>query len=118
MSPMSASWALTGPKWPIPRDEGEEQVLGDEAPGEEADDGSYLVAENGAEADADPAPEGGAGHGAQEEQSRLRVVEREVDAAAGEARVTDTEAECRTGDSEDDPGEHARSNFGAQHARP
>ena len=61
--------------------EREEQVLDDEAPGEQADDRADLAANDRAEADADRAPERGAGDVAEQEQRDLAAVEGEVDAA-------------------------------------
>ena len=58
-------------------DEGEEEVLDDEAPGEQADDRADLAADDRAEADADRAPERGAGDGAEQEQRGLASVEGE-----------------------------------------
>src|SRR5512132_1217408 len=97
--------------------EREEQILGHETPGEEADDGCGLAAEDGAKGDADGAPDGRGGHGSDEQQSRLSVVERVVDAAPGEAHVTDAEAERLAGNAEDGPGEQAGAKLRAQHTR-
>ena len=85
VSPTSASWAWTGPNRPKPGNEGEQQVLDDEDPGEDADDGSDLVAEDRPEADADPAPERVPATVPRSSRASP-AVEREVDAAAGEER--------------------------------
>ena len=66
-------------------DECDQEVLGDEAPGKQADDRADLAADDRAESDADRAPECGAGDGAEQEQRGLAAVEDEVDAASIEA---------------------------------
>ena len=98
-------------------DEGEEEVLDDEAPGEQADDRADLVADDRAEADADRAPERDAGERAEQEQRGLAAVERVVDAAAGEDGVADREAEPFADEAEDDAGEQPGGELGADHAR-
>ena len=74
-------------------DEGEEEVLDDEAPGEQADDRCDLVADDDAEADADRAPQCDAGERAEHQERGLAAVERVVDATARERGVADPEAE-------------------------
>ena len=72
VSPMRPFSAWTGPEaadgWGR---EGEQEVLGDEPPREQADDGADLVANDHAEADAEGAPECDRGQRAEQEQCRL-----------------------------------------------
>src|SRR3954452_2563895 len=56
---------MNGPEAAQTGQEAEDQVLDDEAPREQEDDRSDLAADDSAHADADSAPEGCAGHGAE-----------------------------------------------------
>jgi AAA ATPase containing von Willebrand factor type A (vWA) domain len=98
-------------------DEGEEEVFGDEAPGEQADDGADLAADDRAESDADRSPERRARDGAEQEEGDLVAVEGEVDAAAGECGVADCEAESFGDDAEDEAGEESGCELGGEDAR-
>src|SRR3954454_12669755 len=108
---------MNGPEAAQTGQEAEDQVLDDEAPREQDDDRSDLAADDSAHADADSAPEGCAGHGAEKKERDLAAVEGEVDAAAGEARVPDSEAQASADDSEDRAREYARSGLGSKHGR-
>jgi hypothetical protein len=63
-------------------DEGEEEVLCDEAPGEDADDRTDLVTQDRAESDADCAPERCRGERSEQQQRDRAAAECERDAAA------------------------------------
>ena len=99
-------------------DEGEEEVFGDEAPGEQADDRADLVADDRAESNADRSPEGCCREGAEQEEGDLVAVEGEVNAAAGEGGVADSEAESFGDDAEDEAGEESGCELGGEDARP
>ena len=73
---------MNGPEVAQTGEEAEDQVLGDEAPREQADDRSDLAADDRAHADADCAPESCAGDSAEKKERDLPAVEGEVDAAA------------------------------------
>src|SRR5882724_5359494 len=76
------------------RYEREEEVLDDEAPGQEADDRADLARHDCADPDAERAPESHSAGCSDQHERRLPEVQRNVDAASGEGRVANPESQA------------------------
>ena len=118
VSPMKASWAWAGAKRPTEGTKREEQVLDDEAPGEQADDRADLVADDRADPDADARPRARSPASVPEQRaaSIWPPFEREGMPRPARQRVADREAEPLADDAEREPGEQAGGELGGDHA--
>jgi hypothetical protein len=96
------------------RHEAEQEVVDDEAPGEQRDDGADLVVDDRPETGADRAPQGHAGELSDREQQNVAAAEHDGDATPVEDRVSDRPADCLAEGPERDSGQCAGDDLGGQ----
>ena len=99
---------------PYRRDEAEQEVVDDEAPGEERADAADLVVDDRAEAGADRAPQGHAREPAEREEQQVAAAEDDGDATPVEDRVPDRPADGLAEDAEGEAGQCAGDDLGGQ----
>src|SRR2546421_45277 len=90
---------------PYRRDEAEQEVVDDEAPGEQRDDAADLVVDDRSEARADRAPQGRAAEPSKREQQNVAAAEHGGDATPVEDCVSDRPADRLAEDPECDSGQ-------------
>src|SRR5262249_31411074 len=98
-------------------DEGEEETVDGQPPGQQADDRADLAADDRADRDADHAPEGDGGEPAPDQEHRLSGGEGEGDAACVECEGADPVSERLADEAEGDPGKEAGCGLGGEHVR-
>src|SRR6204780_2331592 len=105
-----AGWGEPPDRW----SEAEQEVVDDEAPGEQRNDGADLVVDDRSEAGADRAPQGRAGEPAEREQQDVAAAEYDGDATSVEGRVAGRPADCLAEDPECESGQCAGDGLGGQ----